>query len=167
MGVLWYWGKSIEDYTSEDFWFCVFMVTRWNRLKWADVLVLLSVFVLFLLMSMYLMKCSEPVLVEQVWTDSIIEELSYCQETQMLLGHQNYKLLTFWTNYDIKGIVCLKKLHSVITVNTLMITEFSLSFLCETQRKFGKMSQCFCLYNWSQKGAKLFGSNVLNVLQKK
>lgn len=153
MGVLWYWGKSIEDYTSEDFWFCVFMVTRWNRLKWADVLVLQPVFVLFLLMSMYLMKCSEPVLVEQVWTDSIIEELSYCQETQMLLGHQNYKLLTFRTNYDIKGIVCLK--------------EFSLSFLCETQRQFGKMSQCFCLYNWSQKGARLFGSNVLNVLQKK
>lgn len=67
------------------------MFTTWNRFSWADVLVLQPVFVLFLLMSMYLMKCSEPVFVEQVWTDSIIEQLSYCQQTQMLLGHQKYK----------------------------------------------------------------------------
>lgn len=100
------------------------------------------------------MKCSEPVVVEQVWTDSIIEQLSYCQETQMLLGHQNYKLLTFWTNYDIKGIVCLKKYNSVITVNTLMISEFSLSFLCETQRKFDQMS-VFLYIQLKSKGHKV------------
>ncbi len=65
------------------------------------------------------MKCSKPVVVEQVWTDSIIEQLSYCQETQMLLGHQNYKQLTFWTNYDIKGIVCLKKKKILSLLSTL------------------------------------------------